>query len=37
MENPFEILKRFIKWEIMDLEAMIETIESKGMMENKRN
>jgi len=26
MENPYEILKRFIKWEIMDLEAMIETI-----------
>ena len=30
MENPYQILKRFIKWEIMDLEAMIETIEQKN-------
>ena len=32
MENPYQILKRFIKWELMDLEAMIETIESKDKM-----
>ena len=32
MENPYQILKRFIKWELMDLEAMIETIESKDEM-----
>lgn len=30
MENPYQILKRFIKWEIMDLEAMIATIEQKN-------
>ena len=29
MENPYQILKRFIKWEIMDLEAMLRTIEAK--------
>ena len=32
MENPYKILRRFIKWELMDLEAMIETIESKDEM-----
>lgn len=37
MENPYEILKRFIKWEIMDLEAMIDTIECKGIMETRKN
>lgn len=37
MENPYEILRRFIKWEIMDLEAMIETIESKHGMEQLKN
>jgi len=36
MENPYQILKRFIKWEIMDLEAMIETIESKNEMTRRR-
>ena len=30
MENPFQILRRFIKWEMMDLEAIIETIDSKN-------
>ena len=36
MENPFQILKRFIKWEIMDLEAIIEAIESKNEMEKRK-
>lgn len=36
MENPYQILKRFIRWEIMDLEAMIETIESKGGSEKRK-
>ena len=37
MENPYQILKRFIRWEIMDLEAMIEAIEAKGDSEKRRN
>ena len=30
MENPYQILRRLIKWEMMDLEAMAETIEAKN-------
>ena len=37
MENPYQILVRFIKWEIMDLEAMIEAIDSKNEMQKRRN
>jgi len=37
MENPYQILRRFIKWELMDLEAMIETIESKNELEKRRD
>ena len=37
MENPYQILIRFIKWEIMDLEAMIEAIDSKNEMQRRRN
>jgi hypothetical protein len=37
MENPYQILKRFIRWEIMDHEAMIETIEAKGDTEKRKN
>ena len=37
MENPYKILKRFIRWEIMDLEAMIETLETKNQMERHKN
>ena len=37
MENPYQILRRFVKWELMDLEAMIETIESKNDMESRKN
>jgi len=37
MENPYQILRRFIKWELMDLEAMIETIESKCEFEKRKN
>ena len=33
LDNPYQILKRFIRWEIMDLEAMIETLESKSTMD----
>jgi hypothetical protein len=36
MENPYQILRRFIKWELMDLEAMIDTIESKCEMEKRK-
>ena len=27
MENPYQILRRYIKWELLDLEAMMKTIE----------
>lgn len=37
MENPYQILKRFIRWEIMDAEAMIETIETKGLVDKRKN
>lgn len=37
MENPYKILKRFIRWEIMDLEAMIETLDTKNEMERRKN
>ncbi len=37
MENPYQILQRFIRWEIMDLEAMIECIDTKGGAERRKN
>jgi rhamnogalacturonyl hydrolase YesR len=37
MENPYQILRRFIKWEMMDLEAMAETIESKNEFNKRRH
>ena len=37
MENPYQILVRFIKWEMMDLEAIIEAIDSKNEMQRRRN
>lgn len=36
MENPYQILKRFINWEIMDLEAIMETCNNRTIMEKKR-
>ncbi len=32
MENPYQILNRFIRWEMMDLDSIIEAIESKSEM-----
>ena len=29
MENPYQILRRFVKWEIMDLQAILDTIDQK--------
>jgi hypothetical protein len=37
MENPYQILRRFIKWEMMDLEAMAETIESKSEFSKRKH
>jgi hypothetical protein len=37
MENPYQILRRFIKWEMMDLEAMADTIESKNEFTKRKN
>jgi len=37
MENPYQILRRFIKWEMMDLEAMAETIETKNEFTKRKN
>lgn len=37
MENPYQILRRFIKWEMLDLEAMIETIEGKNEISRRRD
>ena len=35
MENPYQILRRFIHWEIQDLQAMIETIDSKNQFQKR--
>ena len=32
MENPYQILNRFIRREMMDLDSIIEAIESKSEM-----
>lgn len=37
MENPYQILRRFIKWEMLDLEAIIETIEAKNEIMRRRD
>lgn len=37
MENPYQILRRFIKWEMLDLEAMIETIDGKNEISRRRD
>jgi hypothetical protein len=30
MQCPYVILKKFVQWEMMDLEAMIEALTTKG-------
>jgi hypothetical protein len=37
MENPYQILRRFLKWEMLDLEAMIETIDGKNEISRRRD
>jgi Zn/Cd-binding protein ZinT len=35
--NPFKTLKRYIRWELMDLEAIIETVEDKTELVKAKN
>lgn len=35
MQNPYKILLRFIMWEQMDLEAIIDTIQQKAIVDKK--
>ena len=37
MENPYKILRRFLTWEIMDLQALIEAILNRSIIEKKKN
>jgi len=34
--NPFVIIKRFIRWEILDLSAMMDSINVKSNLELKK-
>ena len=36
MENPYEILVKFIKWEMYDLEAMIQAIDRKNELSRRK-
>ena len=33
IQNPYEIMLKFVNWEIMDLEAIIFTLNSKSEMD----
>lgn len=36
MQNPFTVMRRWLKFEILDLEAILEAIETKNEMEKRR-
>jgi ABC-type antimicrobial peptide transport system permease subunit len=35
--NPFKVMKLWIRWEVLDIAAMLEAIEAKSELENKRH
>lgn len=37
MQNPFTDMRRWLKFEILDLQAILEAIETKNEMEKRRN
>lgn len=37
MQNPFTVIRRWLKFEILDLAAILEAIEKKSEMEKRRN
>ena len=36
MTNPFTIMRRWLKFEILDLEAILQAIEKRDLMEKRR-
>lgn len=36
MTNPFKVMKLWMKWEQLDIEAMLEAIQSKSVLERDR-
>lgn len=37
MQNPFTDMRRWLKFELLDLKAILEAIEKKNEMEKRRN
>jgi len=37
MQNPFTDMRRWLKFEILDLQAILEAIDKKNEMEKRRN
>ena len=37
MQNPFADMRRWLKFELLDLEAILEAIDKKNEMEKRRN
>jgi len=37
MQNPFTDMRRWLKYEILDLQAILEAIDKKNEMEKRRN
>ena len=36
VQNPFRVMKLWLKWETMDIQAMIEAIEARSELEGRR-
>lgn len=36
MTNPFKVMKLWLRWEMLDIAAMLEAIEAKSDLESKR-
>jgi len=36
MKNPFTVMRRWLNYEILDLEAILEAIENKNEMEKRK-
>ena len=34
--NPFKIMKLWIKWEMLELQALLEAVDIKSVLENKK-
>ena len=36
MKNPFSVMRRWLKYEVLDLEAILEAIQKKNEMEKRK-